>query len=248
VRTLDPALIRDAASSFLARQVYSALLKLDERLEPAPDLAVAPPAISADRLTYTFTLRDGVLFHDGTPVTAEAVKASLERATDPRLAGGDGRSLPAATYLNDIQGVTERLRGQQPARLGLRVTGPRTLEITLAAPKVTFLVKLTHTTAAVVDVRQTGGQQWWKRPNGSGPFRLSDWRDGDRLVMARWDRYYDGRPGLERIVWLLGANASQPLNLYESGKIDLTDTAPTASIGRWCRAVYQPRAALPRAR
>lgn len=222
-RTFDPALVRDATTSFLARQVYSGLLKLDERLEPAPDLAIALPAISPDRLTYTFTLREGALFHDGTPVTAEAVKQSLERATDPRLAGGDGRMLPAATYLIDIKGAAERLRGERPDLAGVRVTGPRTLEITLAAPQATFLVKLTHTTAAVVDVRQTSGRQWWKRPNGSGPFRLSEWRDGDRLVLTRWERYYGGPPALERVVWLLGANASQPLNLYEGGKIDLTE-------------------------
>lgn len=230
-RTFDPALVRDVATSFLARQVYSGLLKLDERLEPAPDLAVALPAVSPDRLTYTFTLREGALFHDGTPVTAETVKQALERATDPRLAGGDGRTLPAATYLIDIKGAAERLRGERPDLAGVRVTGPRTLEITLAAPQATFLVKLTHTTAAVVDVRQTSGRQWWKRPNGSGPFRLSEWRDGDRLVLTRWERYYDGPPALERVVWLLGASASQPLNLYEGGKIDLTEIG-TDSIDR----------------
>ena len=98
-----------------------------------------------------------------------------------------------------------------------------TLEITLAAPQATFLVKLTHTTAAVVDARQTGAAGWWKRPNGSGPFQLSEWNDGDRLVLTRFARYHDGPATLERVVWLLGANASQPLNLYEGGKIDLTE-------------------------
>ena len=221
-RTLDPALVRDSTGSFLTRQVFSGLLKLDERLEVVPDLVTSLPTVSPDRRVYSFVLRDDAIFHDGTPVTAQSVKDAFERAGDPGLAGGDGTQLPANTYLGDIRGMDARLRGERGDVEGIRVTGPRTLDIELVAPQSTFLVKLTHSTTSIVDARQVRGRDWWKRPNGSGPFRLTEWRDGERLVFSRWDRYYEGPPPLERIVWLMGANASQPLNLYEAGKIDAT--------------------------
>lgn len=221
-RTLDPALIQDANASFIARQVFSGLVKLDERLEPVPDLAAALPTVSADRLTYTFQLRPGLSFWDGTPVTAATIKQSFERATDPRLGNGDGSKLPASTYLIDIKGAADRLAGRAGEISGLRVPDPLTLEMTLVAPQATFLLKLTHASATVVDLRQVGRAQWWRQPNATGPFRLTEWRDGDRLVLTRWERYHDGLPPLARVVMLLGANAAQPLNLYEGGKIDLT--------------------------
>ena len=95
--TLDPALVRDANSSFLAHQLFRGLVRLDSNLNAVPDLAERI-AVGDGGLTYTFTLRPDLTFHDGTRLDAEAVRYSLERATDPTLAGGDGASLPGATF------------------------------------------------------------------------------------------------------------------------------------------------------
>lgn len=228
--TLDPALVRDVNSAFLAHQLFRGLVKLDATLNPVPDLA-ARIEVSADALTYTFTLRDNAVFQDGTPITAQAVKYSLERATDPALVGGQGARLPGATYLNDIAGAPEKLAGKATELRGVRVVDQRTLTIALDGPKVYFLMKLSHPVAAVVnEANVRTGATWWQRPNGSGPFRLDSF-GSDKLVLKRFDRFYDGAPALDTVTVLLGQAASEPMNLYEGGKIDIT-RVPLSSVDR----------------
>ena len=87
-------------------QLFSGLVRLDDNLEPAPDIAERWQ-VSNDGRTYTFYLRQDVKFQDGRQVKAEDFKYSWERACAPQT-----RSLTAATYLGDIVGVREVLSGQ----------------------------------------------------------------------------------------------------------------------------------------
>ena len=229
--TLDPALVRDANSSFLAHQLFRGLVRLDTQLNAVPDLAERI-AVSDDGLTYTFTLRPDLIFHNGTPLDAEAVRYSLERATDPTLAGGDGASLPGATYLGDILGAADKLLGRSASLAGLRVLDARTVEIRLGAPKIPFLMKLSYPVAAIVDAKtvRAGGVDWARAPNGSGPFRLVRLTDG-QIELRRFERFYTGAPVLERVTFLYGEGAGSPMNLYEAGKIDAT-RVPLSSVDR----------------
>jgi peptide/nickel transport system substrate-binding protein/oligopeptide transport system substrate-binding protein len=229
--SLDPALVRDVGDAFLVHQLFRGLVRLDETLAPAPDLAERI-TVADDGLTYTFTLRPDAVFHDGRPIDAEAVRYSLERTTDPALTGGRGGRLPGATYLGDIEGAREKLDGAARELRGLRVVDARTLTIRLDAPKVYFLLKLSHPVSAVVDAANVrdGGAGWARRPNGSGPFQL-DRLGADQLTLKRFDRFYAGAPPLETVTVLLGAAAGEPLNLYEGGKIDWT-RVPVSSADR----------------
>jgi oligopeptide transport system substrate-binding protein len=229
--TLDPALVRDANSSFLAHQLFRGLVRLDSNLNAVPDLAERI-AVSDDGLTYTFTLRPDLTFHDGTPLDAEAVRYSLERATDPALAGGNGASLPGATYLGDILGAADKLAGRNASLAGLRVLDARTVEIRLGAPKIPFLMKLSYPVAAIVDAAtvRAGGADWARTPNGSGPFRLARLAEG-QIELRRFEHFYAGAPRLERVTLLYGEAAGSPMNLYEAGKIDST-RVPLSSIDR----------------
>jgi peptide/nickel transport system substrate-binding protein/oligopeptide transport system substrate-binding protein len=228
---LDPALVRDTTTSFLTHQVFRGLVRLDEQLNPVPDLAERI-AISEDGLTYTFTLRGNATFHDGKAIDAAAVKYSLERATDPALAGRDGSRLPGATYLNDILGAPEKLSGQARELRGLRVVDPRTIEIRLDAPKAHFLMKISHPSTSIVDEAnvRAGGNTWAQRPNGSGPFRVERLSNGE-LLLRRFDRFYAGAPPLDRVSVLYGQQAGSPMNLYEAGEIDYTGV-PLSSVDR----------------
>lgn len=228
--TLDPALVRDVDTSFLAHQIFRGLVRLDAQLQPAPDLA-ARIDVSPDALTYTFTLRDNATFQDGKAITAEAVRYSLERATDPALLSGSGERLPGQTYLNDIAGAADKFSGKSKQLSGLTVVDPRTIRITLDAPKVYFLMKLSHPVSSVVDrANVTGGNDWWRKPNGSGPFGV-DSLSPTSLVLRRFDRFYGGAPILNTVTILLGQAAGEPMNLYESGKIDFTQV-PVSSVDR----------------
>ena len=217
--TLDPALANDGTSTFVIRQIFSGLVALDEDLEVVPDIAEGW-TVSPDGLVYTFTLRPAVCFHDGRPVTAEDFVYSLERACDPAL----DVALPCGTYLNDIVGVPEMLAGQADHVTGLRAVDERTLVVTIDAPKPYFLAKLAYNTAYVVDRENVArGHDWTEEPNGTGPFRLVQWRHDRQIVLVRSERYYRGVPALDEVEMLMGAGASNPLLLYEQGDIGFTE-------------------------
>lgn len=221
--SLDPAVLRDAESAFVARQVFRGLVRLDEELLPQPDLAERIE-ISANGRVYTFTLRAGATFQDGSPLDAAAVAASFHRATDPALADGDGAALPAAIYLVDIEGARERLAGETDRISGIETPDERTVRITLARPVANFLFKLAGAPGWIVDVASARGEEWWRSPNGSGPFRIVRLEDDGSIELERWAGFWGGAPALERVFIRGGADAVQPLNLYEAGRIDVTDT------------------------
>ncbi|MBN1485674.1 MAG: peptide ABC transporter substrate-binding protein [Chloroflexia bacterium] len=217
--TLDPALANDANSTFVIRQIFSGLVSLNDDLQIIPDLA-ADWSVSADGRVYTFTLRPEARFNSGRPVRAEDVIYSFERACDPAL----GPNLPCGTYLNDIVGVTDKLAGQADSIAGLRAVGQDTVVITIDAPKSYFLSKLTYNTAYLVDRDNVAsGRDWTEQPNGTGPFYLAEWQHDRRMVLARNEQYYLDPPQLAQVVILLGAEASNPLLLYEQGQIGFTE-------------------------
>src|SRR4051812_12676847 len=149
--TLDPALATDSYSLFVIRQLFSGLVAFDDKLNVVPDIAAALPQVSSDGKTYTFVLRKGVRFTDGQEVTSADVKYSMERATDPALAGSQSPlSLPSALYLGDIVGVLDKLGGKASSISGIKTPDPYTVEITIDQTKAYFLSKLTAGPAFVV--------------------------------------------------------------------------------------------------
>ena len=226
--TLDPALAGDVTSAFVIRQLFSGLVRLDAAMEVQPDLAESWE-LSPDGRTYTFRLRPDARFADGAPLTAEDVRYSLERATDPGLAS----ALPAATYLGDIVGVRDRIAGRADSIAGLEVRDERTLALTIDAPKSYFLAKLAHPTSFVVDRRAGGGggARWTEAPNGSGAVYVEAWRHDEELTLARNPRFYREPAKLDRARLLMGAAASNPLVLYEQGAIDVAEV-PSYALAR----------------
>ncbi len=213
--TLDPAVSGEMTSHQYIMQLFSGLVRLDDNLEPAPDIAQRWE-ISDDGRTYTFHLRRDVKFHDGREVKAEDFKYSWERASDP-----DTRSLTAATFLGDIVGVEEVLAGETKEISGVRVIGDYTLEVTIDAPKSYFLSKLTYPTAFVVDrANVESGGEWWRQPNGTGPFKLRQWEENSLLVLERNELYYGELAKVNFVTFHLWAGV--PMNMYETGEIDVT--------------------------
>jgi ABC-type oligopeptide transport system substrate-binding subunit len=159
-------------------------------------------------------------------VTAEDVVYSLERATSPALADPlPGGSLPAALYLDDIAGVAAKLAGTAPTVAGITVVDPATIRITLTAPRAGFLAKLTVGPGFVVDRRnvEDGGAQWWRRPVGTGPFRLREWLPHESMTLVPNPAHHGGPPRLAQVTLLLGAGAAGGLVQYEQGLVDLAE-------------------------
>ncbi len=212
--TLDPAIARETGSHPFVTALFSGLVRFDENLEFEPDLAERWE-VDVTGTVYTFTLRDGIAFHDGRSITAHDFKYSIERAADPEL-----HSDTAALYLGDIVGAHERIEGEASEVSGVEVVDDRTIRITIDAPKTYFLSKLTYPVAAVVD-RETvegRGEEWWRGGaiNGSGRYRLMLWEAREAVVLQRNDAYHapaDLEYFVSPIARLPGASA---LDMYHS--------------------------------
>ncbi|MGB0386145.1 MAG: peptide ABC transporter substrate-binding protein [Ardenticatenaceae bacterium] len=216
--TLDPGLAGDSTSSGYIVEIFSGLVTLDKDLEVAPDIAESWD-VSEDGLVYTFNLRDGVTFANGKPVTANDFKFSMERVCDPAT-----QSPVADTYLGDIVGCREKLRGQASEISGVRVVDQKTLEIQIDQPKVYFVAKLTYPTAFVVDRKtiEEEGRLWAaQKPNGTGAFTLEEYSFGEKLVLVPNDRYYGNpKPSIDRATYILSGGSG--MTLYETGEIDIS--------------------------
>lgn len=226
--TLDPACASDAGSAEYIVEVFSGLVSFDRDLNLIADIAEEIPTkenggISSDGTVYTFKIRKGVKFHDGSrQVRAEDLKFSMERSLDPRTLSTVG-----TVYLSDIVGAKEFATGDADEVTGIRVVNNFTLEITIDAPKSYFLAKLTYPTAYVVDQREVGdstcfrGAEWTRNPNGTGPFKLEEWELGQRIVLTpNDDTHLEPKPSLAKVTYLLAGGSA--LVMYENDEIDLT--------------------------
>jgi len=215
--TLDPYLSGDATSAEYIVEIFSGLVTFDRELNLVPDLAERWE-VSDDRTVYTFFLRQNARFHNGKPVRAQDFKWSMERACDFRTG-----SITADTYLGDIVGCRDKLRGKADEVGGVEVIDDYTLEITIDQPRVYFLAKLTYPTAYVLDQEnvERGGRTWTDNPNGTGPFKLAEFRFGELIALERNEDYYrEPKPQLERINFVLTGGSR--MVMYEQGELDLT--------------------------
>src|SRR5581483_2401591 len=151
-QSLDPLTANDASSLALLSEIYDPLLSVDEQLQPAPSLAQRWE-LSADGLTYTFHLRDGVSFSDGTPYNAAAQKFALDRL----------RGNPAAVAQDEC--------GPHVVA-GVEAPDSLTLRVTLSAPSAAFLAALAGRCGMAVSpaaVERLGNAAFVLHPVGSGP-------------------------------------------------------------------------------
>ncbi len=104
----------------------------------------------------------------------------------------------------------------------MRVIDDYTLEVTIDMPRSYFLSKLTYATASVVDEQNVSqGGEWWRAPNGTGPFKLTDWTVNVNIILQKNPDYYDGVPALDSVVFRF--LAGRPMDLYETGQIDVAE-------------------------
>jgi len=216
VRSLDPALAFDEASNPLVALIFARLVTWDAGGQIAPDLA-ASFTESPDGLTYTFELREGARFHDGSPVLARDVQRSLERLLHPRTPS------PAASEYAAIQGYAAFHAGRAPHLEGVRVLGDRLVSVQLAEPDAAFLSKMTLGFAAPVcaaagAAAEAHGQAL---PCGAGPFRVASWDPDKGASLVRHEGYYaPGRPLLDGIEWAVNVPSTTQRYKFERGDLD----------------------------
>ena len=216
---LDPGLVHTSLEARYVTQVFDGLVALDTDLELVPNLA-ATWDTSEDSTVYTFHLDPAARFHDGGVVTAQDVKYSWERATEPAF-----DSPSAEVFLNDIVGAKEKLAGTASEISGVRVIDDSTLEVTIDAPKTYFLSKLTHSVASVVDQANVErgssfpGAEWWRSPVGTGPFQVMEWLQNNAILAPRHETYHRGPAQVREVLFRFYGGTA--VSMFEAGEIDV---------------------------
>jgi peptide/nickel transport system substrate-binding protein len=182
--TLDPITALEGATPLIARQVFDTLVAYREGTTDVEPALATRWTISRDALTWTFTLREGARFHDGAPVTAADVVASLERHLQP-----DPASAVWPVLLRGLPGTVR----------DMRAVNPRTVEIALVQPYAPLLTVLAHPGFGIA--RAVTGADGVTRLVGSGPYRVVDTSPG-RLVVESVPAHWSGEPRSARIVFL----------------------------------------------
>lgn len=216
--TLDPHLVTDGTSYGIVIEIYSGLVRLGANPSNPfePDLAESWSVLE-DGKVYEFKLRNGLVFSNGDPVTAQDFKWSFERAAHP-----DTASTVAEEFLGDIVGIQDIVDGKATTAEGIEVVDERTLRITIDAPKAYFIAKLTYPTAFVLNKNnvESLGRNWVDEPVSTGPFTLKEYRIGQRIRLARNDNFWDRAAYLDEVVFNLAGGVA--MAMYENDEIDVT--------------------------
>ena len=204
---LDPADVDDGESIKVLVNVTQGLVRFKHgTTDPEPCLATAW-TISPDGLTYTFKLRPGVKFHDGTPLDAQAAAFSFLRQMDK----SNPAHLPDATFaywsamFNMITAV--------------EVVDPMTLRLRLREPHAPLLASLCIPAAHLISPKFIDQ----RHPVGTGPYRFVDWVPNERITLAANPDYWEGKPKLDCLIFKVVPESATRLIQLQTGQIQAMD-------------------------
>lgn len=204
-KTLDPQDTTEQYSQRIVAVVYDRLVEIDEVTgELVPGLAESWERL--DENNIVFHLRKGVKFHNGDVFSANDVKYTLERA----------KTLPKVAHLYKLISNIE-------------VIDDNTVKLTTSEPFAPLLAHLSHKTASIIDgkAHKELGEKYFENPAGTGPYKYSSWKVGDRITLEAFNEYFKGSPAIKFIeVRAVPEENSRVIGL-ETGEIDMTaDLSP----------------------
>ena len=211
--TLDPVKVGGQSENTVAANLCEALMRLKPDFSVEPGLAAS--ADWTDERTFVVKLRQGVTFWDGSPMTAEDVAYSLERAKDPAT---------GSVYTTGMQRVT-----------GIRVTAPDTVTVSFSSPDAQFRNALASMMGAVVQKRYAAANaKTLGTPSGglmcTGPFRLESWRSGESIVLKANPSYRDGAPKVGTLTFSFISDTSTLSSALSAGEVDGAFGVPYAAV------------------
>jgi peptide/nickel transport system substrate-binding protein len=243
INRTDPALIDDANSSYVEQQVIETLVTLKPGTGDEIVGALAEKwETSADGLTYTFTLRPDVKFHDGTDLDAEAVKFNFDRWLNIPKTYSD---LGYTYYIDTVIG-----RGDGATIAKTEATNPTTFVVTLKSANSAFLVQMTLTpfgisspkalrdgNASAPDFKNNKYAQGGPPAMvGTGPFKFKEWVNGDHVTLVKNESYWNasaGGPYLDQITFKPISDTTATLNALQSsaeGGVDVAQTVAPSDV------------------
>jgi peptide/nickel transport system substrate-binding protein len=220
-QSLDPHAVTATNDFRILVNMYDGLVRFaDGTLEVEPALAEGWD-ISEDGLTYTFQLRQGVTFHDGTPFNAEAVKFNFDRMLDEAHPFHNTGPFPLAFFFSSVEEVTAE--------------DEHTVRFQLSEPFAPFLSNLAYPTGLIVSPAavEQHGEDFGRNPSGTGAFMFGEWQGNQRVVVTANPDYWDGAPALEAVVFRPITDANTRVAEMLSGGLDIMVEVPPDSIAQF---------------
>lgn len=207
---LDPHRTSAYFSFEVLENVFDTLVEPDENLQMRPALARSWD-VSDDQLVWTFHLRDGVRWHDGTPLTADDVVYSYRRIIDEQLTNVDKFSA--------VSGVT--------------ALDPMTVRITVRRPTPNLLTNLGGFKGmAIVQRANVESGQIATHPVGTGPFSFAGRRSGDSITLKANPHYWGGPPPISGVTFRFISEPTTALSALQAGEVDWTDSVPPQRVAQ----------------
>lgn len=197
---------------FVGNNIYDGLTRLD--LDQSDDLPSPQPSlaeswhVSGDLRTWTFTLRQGVKFHDGTDFDADAVIFQLERLTNQDF---------------EFYSETDAANGATQVRYidSYQAIDDHTVKITTVQPYAWLHWDLLHVyIPSPTVIKKVGNERYNANATGTGPFRMTEYVDGEVMELTRFDQWWGGSVELDKIVLLPQPEAASRLSMLLSGEVD----------------------------
>jgi peptide/nickel transport system substrate-binding protein len=212
VRGLEPALSYDFTANPVVCNISEGLMMFTPEGGLAPLLAESFD--QPDELTYVYTLREGIMFADGTPVTADDVLASIARVRDPEVAG------PLAWMYDGPEAVAEK-------------TDEKTITIKLATPSALFRYVPATTAGHVIPAAaiEEFGLDLLRNPRGTGPYQFVSWDAGSEIALTKNPNYWqEGKPHFENLTFKIVEEGTTRVTGLKNGDLDMFTALPADQI------------------
>ena len=203
--TLDPGFLREPGT--LVDNVFDTLILRDAQMKLVPGLALSWSAI--DDTTWEFKLRPGVKFHNGEAFDAAAVKFTFERVLDPEAKS------PTISYVRTVTGVDV----VDALTVRIRTNGPDPLLPTRMSRYPAYIVPPKY-------VAEVGKDVFARKPVGTGPYKVAEFVQDDRVVMVANPDYWRGKPAIARVVWRPIPEATARIAALVADEVQLVEGIP----------------------
>jgi glutathione transport system substrate-binding protein len=211
--SLNPANNRGLSDNTVGRVLFEGLVGFDRDLNVVPELATSWE-INDEATEITFSLREGVVFHDGTPFTAEEVKTYFDWARDPdNSLGGRARSI-----FEDIAEV--------------EVLDANTVRFSLSKPNGAMIFNLAIANGRIISSSsiETYGEDIGRHPVGTGPFKFQEWIDGQKITVTAFADYWGEPAKVDAIEFRVVPNDATRIALLQSGEAHFIEMVPPALV------------------
>ena len=218
---LDMQKSTSSRSAAIADEVTESLLRFDDDNNEEPVLLTDFPSVSDDGLTYSFELKQGVHFTNGTELTSKDVKFTFERMFTPSTAA------KSTAYFNMIQGAQDMLAGSATELSGFEIVDDYHFNITLEYPFAPFVKNIGTSYADIFpeDACTAAGENWGLGTDliGTGPYKIEENDDTTQVVLVKNEDYHGGEVNLDELQFIFYDDDQTKLIAYENGDIDLAE-------------------------